>query len=180
VEQDPLTHLEHLSSTPVFSGLRIIRSLVLYVCFVDICLSFWTFSSRHCVVCSSSIYGYSDCPFGIFKLFLHRAKKSFSPIILKYCLKINVSLKIRSLRVLEQFYNFSRHVCWNWSCNLIFILNFNQISHMKICVSQIYEKSHSSKIVCTLFNQEKIAFCVLRKWYIKRCTTEQIFTVFLF
>ena len=47
-----------------------------------------------------------------------------------------------------------------------------------MCVSQICQQLHSSKIVCTLFNQEKIAFCVLRKWYIKRCTTEQIFDCF--
>jgi hypothetical protein len=42
--------------TPVFSGVRVTRSLVLYVCFVDRCLSFCTFSFGHCVVCSSSIY----------------------------------------------------------------------------------------------------------------------------
>ena len=30
----------------------------LYVCFVDRCLSFCTFSLDHCVVCSSSIYGF--------------------------------------------------------------------------------------------------------------------------
>jgi hypothetical protein len=29
---------------PVFSGVRVTRSLVLYVCFVDRCLSFCTFS----------------------------------------------------------------------------------------------------------------------------------------
>ena len=45
---------------------------------------------------------------------------------------------------------------------------FNQTSLMKICVSQIYEKPHSSKIVFTLFNQDKFEFCVLHKWYIKR------------
>ena len=43
--------------TPAFSGVRVTRSLVLYVCFVDCCLSFCTFSFGHCVVCSS-IYGY--------------------------------------------------------------------------------------------------------------------------
>ena len=43
--------------TPVFSGVRVTRSLVLYVCFVDRCLSFCPFSFGHCVVCSSSIYG---------------------------------------------------------------------------------------------------------------------------
>jgi hypothetical protein len=43
----------------------------------------------------------------------------------------------------------------------------------------IEEKSHSSKIVCSLFNQEQIAFCVLRQWYIKRWTTEQKVDCFL-
>ena len=58
VEQELLTILEHLSSPPVFSGVRLTRSSVLYVCFVDRCLSFCTFSFGHCVVCSSSIYGF--------------------------------------------------------------------------------------------------------------------------
>ena len=70
VEQELLTLPEHLSSPPVFSGVRVTRSLVLYVCFVDRYLSFGTFSFGHCVVCSSSIYGFWLPPFGIFKLFL--------------------------------------------------------------------------------------------------------------
>ena len=41
-----------------FSGVRVTRSLVFCVCFVDHCLSFCTFSFEHCVVCSSSIYGF--------------------------------------------------------------------------------------------------------------------------
>jgi hypothetical protein len=49
---------EHLSSSPVFSGVRVTRSLVLCACFVDRCLSFCTLSFGHCVVCSSSIYGF--------------------------------------------------------------------------------------------------------------------------
>ena len=56
VEQELLTLPEHLSSPPVFSGVRVTRSLVLYVCVVDRYLSFCTFSFGHCVVCSSSIY----------------------------------------------------------------------------------------------------------------------------
>jgi hypothetical protein len=48
----------HLSSPPVFSGVRVTRSFVLYVCFVDRCLSFCTFSFGHCVIGSSSIYGF--------------------------------------------------------------------------------------------------------------------------
>jgi hypothetical protein len=45
--------LEHLSSFPVFSG---VWSLDWCICFVYHCLSFWTFSFGHCVVCSSLIY----------------------------------------------------------------------------------------------------------------------------
>ena len=48
---------EYLSSPPVFSGVRVTRSLVLCVCFVDRCLSFCPFSFGHCVICSS-IYGF--------------------------------------------------------------------------------------------------------------------------
>ena len=49
VEQELPTLPEHRSSTPVFSGVRVTRSLVLCVC-----LSFCTFSFDLCVVCSSS------------------------------------------------------------------------------------------------------------------------------
>ena len=44
VEQELPSLPEHLSSSPVFSGVRVTRSLVLCVCFVDRCLSFWPFS----------------------------------------------------------------------------------------------------------------------------------------
>ena len=44
--------------TQVLSGVRITQSLVLCICFVDHCLSFCTFYFGHCVVCSSSIYGF--------------------------------------------------------------------------------------------------------------------------
>ena len=40
MEQELLTLPEHLSSPPVFSGVRVTQSLVLYVCFVDRCLFF--------------------------------------------------------------------------------------------------------------------------------------------
>ena len=64
MEQELLILSEHLSSLPPFNGVRVTRSLVLYVCFIDRCLSFCTFSFGHCVVCSS-IYGFW-LPFGIF------------------------------------------------------------------------------------------------------------------
>jgi hypothetical protein len=67
VEQELLTSSEHLRSPPVFSGVRVTRSLVLYVCFVDSCLSFCPFSLV--IVLSVLRYTDSDYPFGIFKLF---------------------------------------------------------------------------------------------------------------
>ena len=49
----------HLSvQNMICCGVRVSRSLVLCVCFVDRCLSFCTFSFGHFVVCSSSIYGF--------------------------------------------------------------------------------------------------------------------------
>ena len=53
MEQELLTLPEHLSSPPAFSEVRVTRSYVLCVCFVDRCLLFCTFSVGHCVVCSS-------------------------------------------------------------------------------------------------------------------------------
>jgi hypothetical protein len=54
VEQELLTLLEHLSSPTVFSGVRVTRSLVLCVYFVDRCLPFCTFSFGHCVITSGT------------------------------------------------------------------------------------------------------------------------------
>jgi hypothetical protein len=47
VEQDLTTPPEHLSSPPDFSGVRVTRSLVLCVCFVDRCLACCSFSFGH-------------------------------------------------------------------------------------------------------------------------------------
>ena len=52
---------------PRFCGIRVTRSLVLRVCFVDHCLYFCTCSFGHCVVCFTD----SDNPFDICKLALH-------------------------------------------------------------------------------------------------------------
>ena len=54
VEQELLTLQEHMSSPPVFSGVRVTQSLVLYVCFVDHYLPFCTFSFGYCDIYSST------------------------------------------------------------------------------------------------------------------------------
>ena len=58
VEQELLTLPEHLNSPPVFSGVHVTRTLVLYVCFVDRCFFCCTLSFDPCVFCFSSIYGF--------------------------------------------------------------------------------------------------------------------------
>jgi len=44
VDQELLILPEHLDSSPVFSGVRVTRSLVLCACFIDRCLFFCTLS----------------------------------------------------------------------------------------------------------------------------------------
>ena len=58
VEQELLTLSEHLSYPRFLVGFVLLESLILCVCFVDRCFSFCNFSFVHCVVCSSSIYGF--------------------------------------------------------------------------------------------------------------------------
>ena len=110
-EQVLLSFREHLSSPPVFIGVRVTRSLVLYVCFVDRCLSFcftvfrlltdfvclynYEFWLSLCKIVRSSVIlllplfvlfllaivlsvllwnTNSNCPFGILKLCLSKAR----------------------------------------------------------------------------------------------------------
>jgi len=85
VEQELLTIPEHLSSPPLFSGVRVTRALVLCVCFVDRCLSFF-FWPLCCLFFDLRILisplvstnsSWIRCllfwlpPFGIYKLFLN-------------------------------------------------------------------------------------------------------------
>jgi hypothetical protein len=59
--------------SPTMLPTIVTRSLVLCVCFVNLCLFFCHLSFVHCVVCHSSIYGFW-LHIGIFKLFLERDK----------------------------------------------------------------------------------------------------------
>jgi hypothetical protein len=63
VEQERLTLLEHLCSTPFFIGVRVARSLVFCVVFCR--LLFWSYYLGHCIACPSSFMT-SDFSFGIF------------------------------------------------------------------------------------------------------------------
>jgi len=69
LEQELHTLPEHLISHPIFSGVRVTRSLVLCVCLVDRCLSFCPFFFA--IVLSVLLrFMDSDYLFDIFKFFL--------------------------------------------------------------------------------------------------------------
>jgi hypothetical protein len=88
VEQKLLTIPRRLSSSPVFSGVRVTRSLVLCVYFVDRCLSlcpffFWPLcclSFFLLAIVLSVLFRFtdSDYTFGIFKLFLQLPMQSWN------------------------------------------------------------------------------------------------------
>jgi hypothetical protein len=103
VEQEQLTLPEHLSSPPVFRGVRVIRSLALYICFVDRCLSFCTFSFGYCVVCSS-IYG-SWLPLWYFQTLLkiiHRNSCSFKIEFFSHLYTDNMRILIWKYKELDE------------------------------------------------------------------------------
>jgi len=66
VEQELLTFLEHLSSHPVFSGVRVARSLVFCVVF---CTSLFFLFLFSIVLAVFLQFTASDYPFDIFKFF---------------------------------------------------------------------------------------------------------------
>ena len=68
VEQELLTLPRHLGLPPVFSGVRVTRSLISYVCFVYVVCPFVLFPLI-IVLSVLLLYTDSDYPFGIFKLF---------------------------------------------------------------------------------------------------------------
>ena len=67
MEQELITVPEHLSSPPVFSGVRVTRSLVLYICLEIVVCPFVLFLLA---IVLSVLLRYTDSgyPFGIFKL----------------------------------------------------------------------------------------------------------------
>jgi hypothetical protein len=104
VEQELRTLPEHPSSPPVFSGVRVARSLVLYVCFVDRCLYFCTFSFGHCVVCSSSIYVFW-LPLWYLQTLLSRLITDWSVENMKiYCVSREVSVYITKEKYTRNFW----------------------------------------------------------------------------
>ena len=86
VKRELLTIPKHLSSPPVFSGVRVTRSLVLCVCFVGLCFSFSTFFFWP--LCCLSFFDLRIMitrPFGIFKLLLENIIATVCGCIQCFC-----------------------------------------------------------------------------------------------
>ena len=106
------TMTDFLSSPPLFSGVRVTRSLVLCVCCVDRCLSFCPFSFDHCDVWPSSIYEFW-LPLWYLQALLinwkpgqtHEIKKT-STISIKVC---NSEMSIAGQNQLQRIY--TSYVC---------------------------------------------------------------------
>ena len=81
VEQELLTLPEHMSSPPVFSGVRVTRSLVLCVCFVNCPFVLFLLAIVLFVLLR---YADSNYPFGIFKLFFNNFRNSYKYLKKKY------------------------------------------------------------------------------------------------
>ena len=118
VEQELLTLPEHLSPPPVLSRVSVTLSLVLYVCFVDRCLSFCIFSFDHCFICSSSLCG--------FWLPLWYLQTLLAPIQLVYCRHF-------LLKCLYQAWKVSGHVFVFWVFDFVSSFDFSMI----FCVDNV-------------------------------------------
>jgi len=97
---------DFLYSPPVFSGVRVTRSLVLCECFVDRCLSFCTFSFGQCFLLR---YTDSDCPFGIVKLFLLTSIYIYQPFNIG--LNLHLLLLIRTCLIIFRVNHISNSCC---------------------------------------------------------------------
>jgi len=93
---------------------RCLVGFVLLECFVDRCLSFCTFSSGHCVVCSSSIYGFW-LPLWYFQTLLVPLSIFFWPLYYKFL------FDLVGLIAILVYSNFS---CWlTWAIFEVYLLH---------------------------------------------------------
>ena len=96
VEHELITLPEHMSSPPIFSGVRVTWSLLLYICFGDRVCSFVLFLLA--IVLSVLLRSTdSDYPFGIFKLFLYT-------LIIKLCPNVIVILSTLNCPSFVRYY----------------------------------------------------------------------------
>ena len=117
VEQELPTLPGHLSSPPVFRGVRVTQSLVLCVCFVDRCLFVCTFFFWP--LFELLRYTDFDYPFGIFKLFYN-----FRTIVIYYLLLYPVESVLILTSLLSLLPNISTSGLTSWYRVLFVVVSF--------------------------------------------------------
>jgi hypothetical protein len=118
VEQELLIIPEHMSSPPVTRS----------VCFVDGWLSFCTFSFGHCVVCSSSIYGF------------------WLPLWYLQTLVGHVQLYIHIIHLFNHFKNKYYFKVWSWKFLLFYSwTGSNNTLNLKTVMHVIHKYTHSTR-----------------------------------
>jgi hypothetical protein len=114
VEQELLTFPEHLSSPSVLNDVRVTRSLVWCVCFVDRRLSFCLFSFGHLL--SVLRFTDSDYPYGIFKLDLQLSSRS---LITQYLLKL---LAVHVTSLVSSNFSYRLHILLScFTCVVLYL-----------------------------------------------------------
>ena len=138
ITQELLILPEHLSSPPVLRWVRVTRSLVLCVCFVDRWLSFCPFSFGHCVACSSSIYGFW-LPQTFLKPIVKLLRYTNRVLRLYFTTRRLCSLDLENINYCYLAMYYDGHVCYlifMWWLWLSPIFNITNIGHMTTCVSR--------------------------------------------
>jgi hypothetical protein len=139
VEQEVTTLPQHLISPPVFSWVRVTRTLVFVYCFVDHCLSFLSFFLL-AIMLSVLRFTDSDYPIGIFKLFFNFLNSS---------LMYNLLNGKRGIVKHASFSNvISFHVLFPciWNFLRIYVLSYSTQ-----CITMHQSFSVSSVILCVAF-----------------------------
>jgi hypothetical protein len=98
VEQELLTLPEHMSSPLVFNGVRVTRSLVLCVCFVNRPFVLFLLAIVLFVLLR---YADSNYHFGIFKLFFNNFRNSYKHLKKKYFIKSTCSNVVLNLKLMN-------------------------------------------------------------------------------
>ena len=137
-----------------------------YVCFVDRCLSFCTFSFGHCVVCSSSIYGfwlplwylqtlltYAWCRSSLIKITIALSSNWFTEVFFK-----NSSNLVIMLTSISEILHNKQRGYWNgWAPEFYPVLSGVHVTR--------------SLVLCVCFVDRCVSFCTFSLGHSVDCSS---------
>jgi hypothetical protein len=151
VEQELRTLPGHLSSPPIFSGVRVTRSLVLYVCFVNRCLFFF-FWPLCClsffdiqILITPLVSSNSSCPFVLFLLL----------IVLSVLLRYTDADCVDYCFTIISYDGLVYYLIFKWWLTPSTLFNENNIIHMTNSVSRRLNITAWNIIFCLPFQFTK-------------------------